>query len=130
MSDELVSNIAIASNINHSEKFIENVFGFDELVALSNKYTFYKSAEQLYLYRQGARPYYCNDKFAWGFIKTANNKIVQSCRCEKTGCSHYAECMKEPNAKKILRKPVQINDESLTRIEEPKWINLEGKSHP
>jgi hypothetical protein len=130
MTDELTSNITIASNIYTHKNFEKNVFGFDDLVLLSNKYNFDKSSEQSYLYHQGARPYDCNDKFAWGFVRTADGQIVQSCRCEKTDCSHYKKCMNKSNAKKIVRNSTQINDEVPALIQEPKWMNLEGNLHP
>jgi hypothetical protein len=121
------SNITIASNIQNSQNYRENVIYFDELVKLANKFgpdRFTK--EQVSLYSRGAKPYYCtnHNEQAWGFIKTQMAEIVQSCRCEKP-YSHFDECMSEPHAKKIVRKKNDILQDENKLIEEPNWVAAE-----
>jgi hypothetical protein len=119
------SNIILTSNIYTSVDFAKHVYGFDESLQLYHKYqidAYYDIA------KKGALPYYCNDKKQWGYIKLNDEKIVYSCRCDKTDCNHYEEFMSEPYAKRInlIEKTDKEIDQSIQN--KPKWKVIEGES--
>ena len=116
MLDDVKSNITISSNISDYENYEKNIIGFNELKKIHEK-----TNEQNKLYRKGALPHYCNNELSWGFIKSKDGEIVQSCRCEKTECEYFNTCMNTPYSKKIKREPDNKNDGKNNHIEKPEW---------
>jgi len=116
MLDDIRSNITISSNISDYINFGKNVIGFNELKNIHEK-----TNEQNKLYRKGALPYYCNNELSWGFIKSEDGEIIQSCRCEKTECEYFDTCMNNRYSKRIVREYDNKHDSKNNDIEKPKW---------
>ncbi|MCL1881013.1 MAG: hypothetical protein FWF76_02415 [Oscillospiraceae bacterium] len=139
----LKSNITVASNIyvrrfpqvQNDDEFVRRVYGHKALNVLKTRFPksyaakFTKPQIEEVRQRVGCRNSK-NKERVWGRV-WVDGKLAWSCRCENTACHKYEECMKLPNAMRIVRVEYSSelkNDELETGVVGGKIGELTGEN--